>query len=193
MSPIETFFDALAPSWHEEEDDSILLHRKKLIEALPLKEGDKVLDVACGPGTITALLEEKTKREVLGIDISGRMIEEARRKASGNPFLSFRKEDFYETRESGYDAVVLFDAYPHFLDRGRLKDALLRTLRKGGLFLLLHDQGRAELRSHPAHHDPHLSRDLLSPKEEAGFYQGSFDLLLAEESPHDYRIYLRKK
>ena len=51
-----------------------------------LTSGSSVLDLGCGPGTITADIGRRVAPgRVLGIDASAEVIEEARREAGGGP------------------------------------------------------------------------------------------------------------
>src|SRR4029077_931355 len=55
-----------------------------------LTTGISVLDLGCGPGTITADIGRRVAPgRVLGIDVSADVIEEARRDASGGPNVEF--------------------------------------------------------------------------------------------------------
>ena len=51
--------------------------------------GISVLDLGCGPGTITADIGRRVDGRVLGIDVSAAVIEEARRDAGGGPNVEF--------------------------------------------------------------------------------------------------------
>jgi trans-aconitate 2-methyltransferase len=93
---------------------------------------ERVLDVGCGDGRITAAIAEKLPRgSILGIDPSPRMIEVARTLSSAR--LSFAVDD---ARTMGYrdefDAVVSFNAL-HWV---RDQHAVLTRIRTA-----LHDEG----------------------------------------------------
>src|SRR3954466_4389701 len=61
-----------------------------------LTEGVRVLDVGCGPGTITADIGRRVAPgRVLGIDMSAEVIEQARRDAGGGPNVEFSVDDLY--------------------------------------------------------------------------------------------------
>ncbi len=193
MSLISSYFDSIAGEWDSWELPHSQEKRKALVHSLSLRKGDKVLDVACGTGTLTELLAQEVNAPVLGIDISERMIEKAKENHSKNPMVSFVAQDFYTFEGEGYDAVILFNAYPHFLDVVRLGKAAFHALKRGGIWCILLDEGRNELQSYAAHRDPTLSRDIASPLEEALFYHDDFDVIEAKEDCHSYRLILRKK
>src|SRR3954453_791197 len=61
-----------------------------------LTSGTTVLDVGCGPGTITADVARRVApARVLGIDASSAVIEDARRDLGGGPGVEFSVGDVY--------------------------------------------------------------------------------------------------
>jgi len=71
-------------------------------------EGKRVLDVACGEGHFTRLLRNAGASEVVGIDISERMIELAREQETRQPLgVEYRVEDARAVAEhADFDLVV---------------------------------------------------------------------------------------
>lgn len=61
-------------------------HIKELSNMIDLSEGDVVLDVACGNGTLLRELSKKAKIQANGIDISENMIHAAKMRC---PDMSF--------------------------------------------------------------------------------------------------------
>ncbi len=64
--------------------------RRTAVGALDAGPGDRVLDVACGTGLMTAALVERWGCQVVGLDQSAAMLERARSKAAANPPLAAR-------------------------------------------------------------------------------------------------------
>src|SRR3989338_1919882 len=60
----------------------INLYRKKAVDSLNLKEGDVVVDLACGTGLNFPYLQRAVghKGRIVGVDITDAMLEQARRK-----------------------------------------------------------------------------------------------------------------
>src|SRR2546428_7451814 len=76
-----------------------------------LTSSTSVLDLGCGPGTITADIGRRvTPGRVLGIDVSADVIEEARRDASGGPDGEVSLGDIYSPVGSG---LTVDDRHPH--------------------------------------------------------------------------------
>lgn len=186
---VSKFFDSLAPHW----DEGITSPPLDLLLSSGIKKGNKVLDVACGTGIITPVLHSLCERDVLGIDISPKMIEIAKANHRDEKGVRFLCEDFAEFKGDGdYDLVVIYNAFPHFVDLNALKKALLRTLKKGGKAAILHSLSRKQLGHHHEGLGPSISRTIASPLDEARFFYPEFSLVLAKESDHDYRLVLEK-
>jgi ubiquinone/menaquinone biosynthesis C-methylase UbiE len=184
------FFDKLAPTWDQNE-----LHSKYEIESflnvLPIKKDDKILDVGCGTGLITPILYKKSEGIVKGIDISKEMIKIALNKKIKN--VSFICEDFNNFKETDYDFIVIFNAYPHFLDLEKFKKSLVRTLKENGKFAIIHNFSRQELIDMHQGSSLPLTRDLKPAKEEAAFYKDKFNILETKETTHSFYILCQKK
>ena len=71
-----------------------------------LKPNSKVLEVACGPGNLTAyLISKRSDLEILGLDIAENMIEIAKRNKPTAEFLKMDCREIYRL-DRKFDAVV---------------------------------------------------------------------------------------
>lgn len=106
---------------------------------LPLLEpGAHLLDVGCGPGSITADLASLIDDgSVVGIDRSATVIEIARREhhATGSTALTFEVGDVYalEYDDVRFDAVFAHQVLQHLSDPVAALREMHRVLRPGGL------------------------------------------------------------
>ncbi len=66
--------------------------RRAAVEALAARPREKVLDVACGTGLVSAALVERWGCDVVGLDQSAAMLDRARRRAAADPRLAGRVE-----------------------------------------------------------------------------------------------------
>lgn len=103
-----------------------------LLDAVKIKRGIKLLDIASGPGYV-ALAAVERGATVIGVDFSAAMIVEARRL---HPNIEFREGDAEELPFANglFDAVVMNFGILHL---GRPEQALAeahRVLRDGGRF-----------------------------------------------------------
>lgn len=183
------FFNSIAPEW-----DSHEMHTQKEIETFlsfcGVKKGRATLDLGCGTGILSGILSS-WNCAVTAMDLSEEMISCAKQKHAGEN-IRFLSENFYETKEGGFEQVVVFNAYPHFLNTAAFVKKLSEVLKAGGEFYILHNFGRERLDSH---HEglEEISRSLLPAGEEAKAFEGYFEILRAEESENYYLIHGRKK
>lgn len=185
----EQYFDALAPEWGKDEEPSPEMI-KSLLEETGIKRNERVLDLACGKGVLT---EELLTRGafVTGLDVSGKMIEKARETHKDKP-VRFIEGDFYQYDEKVlYDAIVCFNAYPHFLDRDGFVDKAASLLKKGGRLYIIHSMGREKLNE--VHGDMACGRKLLPVKKEAFPFWRKFRNGRLEEDENHYFVELIRR
>ncbi len=101
----------------------------------------RILDLACGTGTVSLLLQ-RTGYEVIGVDISPDMIAVAQEKAhksrSSARFYCQDACDLDIPEESFQICVSLFDSLNYILEPTRLRQAFQRVsnlVERGGLFI----------------------------------------------------------
>jgi trans-aconitate 2-methyltransferase len=103
-----------------------------LVEMLAPRAGERILDAGCGTGQLTAELAQ-SGADVLGVDSSESMIEQARRNF---PALAFRvadvrSPDFHEE----FDAVFSNAVLHWVLEPEAAAGAISRALKTGGRFV----------------------------------------------------------
>ena len=141
------YFDALAPAW----DDSIVCCGEKIrfiLDHAGVQAGKHVLDVACGTGVMIPYYLERGAGSVTAVDISPEMIRIARSKFPQEQ-VRFICGDIEET-DAGrdYDAIVVYNAFPHFQDPERLIGVLSGLLKPGGRLTVAHGMSREKLEEH---------------------------------------------
>lgn len=139
---IAAFFDALAQGWDDNQvcNDSVI---GKILELGGACEGAAVLDVACGTGVLFPYYLKRGVNAVTGIDISDKML-----RIAGEKFpdirLIFGDAESYAFEEE-YDAVMLYNAFPHFANPDRLFGNLSRALKSAGRLTVAHSMSEREL------------------------------------------------
>lgn len=133
----------------------------------------RVLEIGCGIGRLALALAPEVEH-VLGLDVSGEMIAEARRRGAGIPNARFEQssgEDLRGVANASVDLVLAADVFPYLVASGpdlasRHIAEAARVLRPGGALLILNfsyrgdpDRDRAEVAQAFAAHAFRLDRD----------------------------------
>ncbi|MDR2182911.1 MAG: class I SAM-dependent methyltransferase [Clostridiales bacterium] len=97
----------------------------------PLRVTPNILDVACGNGTLLAMLDGKTPINGFGIDISDQMIKNA---AARNPKMEFHAAgcEAMPFGDGTMDIITVCAAYHHFPDVDTFAQEAGRVLKAGG-------------------------------------------------------------
>ena len=183
---IKEFFNRLAPSW----DERCVFNKANIQRILTLAqvgEGDRVIDVGCGTGVMIEPLLACGVSEIYAVDLAEGMIAKAREKFCSKA-VSFEAVDFLDNDKRGYDCVIVHNAYPHFLDKPALVDAIHRSLRIGGRFVIAHSDSRAKING--CHHklDSSISSYLQAATVEARNFQAQFDVDIIIDDADIYMI-----
>ena len=136
LNSMAGYYDALTPA-----EKSRLRHKQ--IELIGLKEGEAVLEVGCGTGVLSVLSRLKTGNtgKVCGIDIAGKMIAAARKKAEKYGLnIDFRVAsiDDLPFPDNSFDVVIgsmMFHHLPVNIKEAGLRE-INRVLKNDGRFLL---------------------------------------------------------
>ena len=170
---IITFFDNCAPWW-----DADMIRNEALITRIldncAISEGIHVLDVACGTGVLFPDYLKRNVASVTGIDISPEMAKIAQAKF---PEVNVICGDV-ETVEfdKKFDAIMVYNAFPHFPDPAQLIKVLAGLVKPGGKLSVAHGMSRAVLASHHAGRASKVSIDLIHEKELAALMEPYFDV-----------------
>jgi len=101
-----------------------------------LRPDAEVLDLGCGPGTITLGLARRARR-VVGLDAAAKMVEQARELAADSEVhnASFEVGSAYELPygDGSFDVVYAHQVMQHLADPVRALREARRVLRPGGL------------------------------------------------------------
>lgn len=103
---------------------------------LPELKGKAVLDLGCGFGWVCRWAREQGAAEVLGMDLSERMLERARATTS-DAAIAYTRADMEELTltAAAYDLVYSSLAFHYVKDLDRLWAEVFRALRPGGAFV----------------------------------------------------------
>jgi len=138
LQQLPSTWDVVAPTYAEEavQWDA---YAKEGLRLLPVAASDRVLDVACGSGTLSFLLAPRVSR-VDAVDFSPGMIEEVVRRASregvDNVHAAVMDAQSLAFPDGSFDAAFCLFAFFFLPDRARAFRELFRVLRPGGRALI---------------------------------------------------------
>lgn len=182
---IAEFFDRCAPWW-----DADMIRNEAIITMIldnaGIKGGMDVLDVACGTGVLFPDYLKRSVQSVTGVDISPEMVKIA---ASKFPEVQVICGDVEETQfDKQFDAIMVYNAFPHFPDPARLIEALARTVKTGGRLSVAHSMSRTQLQQHHSGRASKVSIDLIHEKDLASLFAPFFDVDVIISNDRMYQV-----
>lgn len=169
----------LGESWHPGGLDLT----RELAQMLAVKPEDSVLDVACGVGTTPLFLAQNFGCKVLGVDLSEKNIQEARRKAqtlaASNTEFKLGEAGELPVQDESFDVALSECTLSIFPTRQRALQEMFRVLKPSGRVgitdMTLNGRLPDELQSPLSHFlclsNAATSRDLLEGLRDTGFQE----------------------
>ena len=181
---VAAFFDRCAPWW-----DADMVRNEDILATIltlgGIREGIDVLDVACGTGVLFPDYLQRQVASVTGIDISPEMA-----KIAGEKFPQVKVIcGDVETEDFGrqFDAVMVYNAFPHFPDPAKLIEVLAKWVKPDGRISVAHGMSRAALTDHHKRASQ-VSIDLLHEKELAALMEPWFCVDVCISTDRMYQV-----
>ncbi|MCF8259376.1 MAG: methyltransferase domain-containing protein [Melioribacteraceae bacterium] len=113
----------------------------ELLKSADIKEGFRIIDVACGfGGTISLLNENYSNLSIIGLNIDERQLQIARKnlKPKNGNKISFEKGDAINLPHEAeyFDLISTVEAIFHFRHRDLYFEEVKRVLKPGGQFIM---------------------------------------------------------
>ena len=194
MNKVATYFDERASGWLKMEEFT----KSPMQSAVAVMAGvgidSRVLDLGCGLGVMMPVYRDLGVSRVVGVDVSENMIELARERWASDSWAEFIAADAAELDlDERFDSVVIYNAYPHFMDRESLVRTCHRLLLDGGRFVVAHGAGKDHINSHHDAVAAGVSMGLKSAREESVAWEGLFEIDAIVDTPGFYAFAGRKK
>lgn len=136
---IDTTYDSVAALYDDTFDD-IAVRRDEwtwLTQNLGRTEEKSILDIGCGNGAFLQKLSGRIGKGT-GVDISAKMLDQARNRCAKHPHLSFQKIDgpHLPFADNSFDVVMSVLSF-RYLDWDPIIHEILRVLKPGGEFVVI--------------------------------------------------------
>ena len=139
---IRDFFNNFAPQWDYEP-----IAEKEIIDTVldngDIKENVDILDVACGTGVLFPYYLERKVKSITAVDLSPEMVKIAKSKFPQADVICGDAENF--TFPHQFDAIMIYNAFPHFPEPEKVIENLSKHLKSGGRFTVAHGISKKEL------------------------------------------------
>lgn len=189
---IIAFFDRLAPGWDADmiRHDGII---SQILDGAGVREGVRVLDVACGTGVLFPDYLARGVASVTGVDISPEMVKIAREKFTRRNIEVLCADVEELPLERKFDCVVVYNAFPHFPDPEKLIRILTGHLADGGRLTVAHGMSRAAIDHHHEGTASKVSRGLIHEDELATLMEKYLKVEVKISDDRMYQVTAAKK
>ena len=129
-------YNKIADDYDNSFDGKFTQKFKRLLAAnIILEKNNSVLDVACGNGSLLAMLSKQKNLNGFGVDISDRMIQNAVR---NNPNMEFQVAgcEVIPFEDNSMDIMIVCAAYHHFPDVKSFAREAKRVLKTNGVIYI---------------------------------------------------------
>lgn len=172
-NPRKEIFNNIAEQWDEM---AVLNDEQKktidnVIDYAKLSDGDYVLDVGCGTGVLVPYILNKIGNSgaVIGLDVSNKMIEQAKNKLSDDR-VKFIDGDIYKYKfeNNNFDKIFVFSAFPHLHNKKESLEIFYDILKAGGKLIIFHVESSDDINFFHSNKvkNPVLKKDYLPNLDE---------------------------
>lgn len=184
------FFNRLATRWDGmNRHDAVKLAR--IVEALSLQTGERVLDIGTGTGVMLPYLRQALGMvgEITAVDVAEAML--ARARAKHGELALFLQADAAALPQGdcSVDAILCYSVFPHFAEPQAVLREFARVLRAGGRLVVAHSEGRQAINAMHSQMEQAVAGDRL-PEAQTLCAWGEAAGLAAEVLADDDELFL---
>ena len=187
---IKSFFDNLAPRWDNEP-----IADKEIIDTIlrngGITENIDILDVACGTGVLFPFYLDRNVKSISAIDLSPEMVRIAKTKFPEADVICGDAESI--TFDHQFDAIMIYNAFPHFPEPEKVIENLSIALKSGGRFTVAHGMSKKELDDIHKKSAGRVSNILLECEELAKILNPYFNVDIMISNDKMYQVSGTKK
>lgn len=184
---IKVFFDNISKTWDADiiRSDEII---NTILENARVGKGTEALDVACGTGVLIPDYLKLEVKSVLGVDISDKMLEIAESKFQ-QPNVKFICQDaeLYDFNQK-VDAIVIYNAFPHFPNPEQLIAHLSSFVKEGGTLTVAHGMSREEIDAHHRGPAKDVSMGLMTVENLAKIFEKYLKVTVTISNDRMYQV-----
>lgn len=164
IEEVKEFFNKYASTWDDDmvTNDDII---NKILDDACIDENKNILDVATGTGVLIPYYLNRNIREVVGVDLSDKMIEIANAKFNDHRVKFVCKDVNELTCDNYFDSIVIYNAFPHFDNEEKLIRHLSKMLKEKGRLVIAHGASRDNINMHHSGSANKISNTLMSSNE----------------------------
>ena len=190
QTDVIAFFDRCAATWDAEmiRNDAVI---RTILDNAHIRAGIDVLDVACGTGVLFPDYISRSVASVTGIDIAPEMARRAQEKFPDADVICGDVETYPFDRQ--FDAVMVYNAFPHFPEPKRLIGRLAALTKPGGRLSVAHGMSRAMLAHHHSGAASKVSIELIDEHDLAALFAPWFDVDVMISDDRMYQVAGTKK
>ena len=187
MDEVAAYFNERADKWDENGCSGESRVQGAVLSLVDLKPGDSVLDLGCGTGVMIPFYLAAQAGKIVAVDVSEKMVERAREKFGNEPSVELRASDALSLDESErFDAVVIYNAYPHFFEKVALVEKVHRLVKTGGRFVVAHGSDKDVINRHHEAVASGVSCGLRAASEESVLWADKFKIEALVDTPGFY-------
>lgn len=185
---IINFFDKASAFWDEDtiRNEAVI---SKILDGAEIREGARLLDVACGTGVLIPDYLARGVESVTAIDFSPKMVSLAKDKFSLYNNVEIICADAYEFKtQDKFDCIMVHNSFPHFPYPEKLVEHLSSLLKKGGVLTIAHSMSKEELDTLHKKSAGAVSIPLLSTDELADIFSKRFNITVKISDNDMYQV-----